>query len=60
MEQSEWIDLVERARRGERPAQEALFRAARDRVYYHFGRNKTEQAALAYRHQQRAHKPEQK
>ena len=35
MEQSEWIDLVERARRGERPAQEALFRAARDRVYYH-------------------------
>lgn len=32
----------------------------RDRVYYHFGQNKTEQAALAYRHQQRAHKPEQK
>ena len=26
----------------------------RDRVYYHFGQNKTEQAALAYRHQQRA------
>lgn len=32
----------------------------RDRVYYHFGQNKTEQAALAYRHQQRAPKPEQK
>ena len=32
----------------------------RDRVYYHFGKNKTEQAALAYRHQQRAPKPEQK
>lgn len=32
----------------------------RDRVYYHFGPNKTEQAALAYRHQQRAPKPEQK
>lgn len=31
-----------------------------DRVYYHFGQNKTEQAALAYRHQQRAPKPEQK
>lgn len=32
----------------------------RDRVYYHFGQNKTEQAALAYRHQQRTPKPEQK
>ena len=32
----------------------------RDRVYYHFGQNKTQQAALAYRHQQRAPKPEQK
>ena len=32
----------------------------RDRVYYHFGQNKTEQAVLAYRHQQRAPKPEQK
>lgn len=32
----------------------------RDRVYYHFGQNKTEQAALAYRHQQQAPKPEQK
>ena len=32
----------------------------RNRVYYHFGQNKTEQAALAYRHQQRAPKPEQK
>ena len=32
----------------------------RDRVYYHFGQNKTEQTALAYRHQQRAPKPEQK
>ena len=32
----------------------------RDRVYYHFGQNKTEQAALVYRHQQRAPKPEQK
>lgn len=32
----------------------------RGRVYYHFGQNKTEQAALAYRHQQRAPKPEQK
>ncbi len=32
----------------------------RDRVYYHFRQNKTEQAALAYRHQQRAPKPEQK
>ncbi len=32
----------------------------RDRVYYHFGQNKTEQAALAFRRQQRAPKPEQK
>lgn len=32
----------------------------RDQVYYHFGQNKTEQAALAYRHQQRTPKPEQK
>ena len=32
----------------------------RDRVYYQFGQNRTEQAALAYRHQQRSPKPEQK
>ena len=32
----------------------------RDRVYYQFGQNRTEQAALAYRYQQRSPKPEQK
>ena len=40
--------------------QQYLLDELRHRVYYHFRQNNTEQAALAYRHQERAPKPEQK
>ena len=35
MEQTEWIDLVERSRRGDPEARDALVRAAQNRIYYH-------------------------